>query len=278
MDSPYDRVVKALKERGSRRSGNNWQCPSHDDRTPSLSVNPSTTGDGLPTVLLNCFAGCQTISEVLPALGLDARQLFVGVLQPTLFKDERFSPVRRAGWLALPPSMARDFGVATTFGSFVRSDGALERVWSRHDIVAIVHDRKARAAFIAATGAKPQRYRDLVRFWKAAGMAHRCSPSRLCLFIRPEALCPFCHQSVESDTRLESETVESDTRFEAEPWSEKHASRDKTVPMPSHSLKRLRGSGPSDPSKEQAKGAIEYDGVKALEYLAEDDARRNGGK
>lgn len=51
-----------------RTSNSSWLacCPSHDDRSPSLSIKD--TGEG--KLMLNCFAGCETI-DVLGALGLD---------------------------------------------------------------------------------------------------------------------------------------------------------------------------------------------------------------
>jgi len=51
----------------ARRSGRGWiaRCPSHKDRSPSLSIAAGEAG----RVLLKCFAGCET-SAVLAALGL----------------------------------------------------------------------------------------------------------------------------------------------------------------------------------------------------------------
>jgi putative DNA primase/helicase len=60
----YREVVGALSQRGSRRKGTDWQCPTHIDDDPSLSVTDA--GD---TVLLHCHAGCET-DDVLRALGL----------------------------------------------------------------------------------------------------------------------------------------------------------------------------------------------------------------
>jgi hypothetical protein len=51
--------------------GSKWQCPAHDDRTPSLSLSTETAGK----VLLKCHAGCET-SAVLSALGLEWGDLF----------------------------------------------------------------------------------------------------------------------------------------------------------------------------------------------------------
>jgi len=68
--SALARVEDALREHGCRREGTDWQCPAHEDRSPSLSV---AKGDGC--VLIHCHAGCAT-ADVLEALGLSAADLF----------------------------------------------------------------------------------------------------------------------------------------------------------------------------------------------------------
>lgn len=62
---PLNRVRAALLASNCRREGNDWQCPSHDDRRASLSVK---AGDKQP-VILKCGAGCPT-AKVLADLGL----------------------------------------------------------------------------------------------------------------------------------------------------------------------------------------------------------------
>ncbi|NBW20335.1 MAG: hypothetical protein EBR82_71445, partial [Caulobacteraceae bacterium] len=66
-------VIDALTDHGSklkRYSATKYQaqCPSHDDRTPSLSVEWK---DG--TTVLNCHAGCatKTILDILDLTFLD---------------------------------------------------------------------------------------------------------------------------------------------------------------------------------------------------------------
>jgi hypothetical protein len=59
---------------GVRQSGQDrWsaKCPSHEDRSPSLSVR--ALGDG--RILLHCFGGCGT-DDVLGAIGLEFGALF----------------------------------------------------------------------------------------------------------------------------------------------------------------------------------------------------------
>lgn len=55
------------------RGPNKWsaKCPSHADRSPSLSVKEGDDG----RVLLHCFAGC-TVDEITGALGLRVSALF----------------------------------------------------------------------------------------------------------------------------------------------------------------------------------------------------------
>ena len=74
MAAPLEQVHDALRANGSKRQGNLWQCPAHNDRTPSLSVDANGDGD---RVLVNCLAGCDT-SAVLDALGLSMRDLYEG--------------------------------------------------------------------------------------------------------------------------------------------------------------------------------------------------------
>jgi hypothetical protein len=76
-NAAHVRVVSALERRGSKPdkstngSESKWQCPAHDDRTPSLSLSTKTAG----RVLLHCHAGCET-SVILAALNLESRDLF----------------------------------------------------------------------------------------------------------------------------------------------------------------------------------------------------------
>lgn len=66
----YARVAQALTEAGSRKSGSDWQCPAHDDGSPSLSVTRNAEG-----VLLYCHAGCAT-EDVVAALRLTMADLY----------------------------------------------------------------------------------------------------------------------------------------------------------------------------------------------------------
>jgi len=70
----YRRVTDALDAHGStgRDHGGQamYQCPAHEDRTPSLSIT-----DKPDRVLVNCRAGCDTLAA-LDALGLEWGDLF----------------------------------------------------------------------------------------------------------------------------------------------------------------------------------------------------------
>lgn len=69
MSSPVERVLAALREHDHeprQQSGGGWmcQCPAHDDRNPSLSINAGDDG----RALLHCFAGC-TVEAICEAIG-----------------------------------------------------------------------------------------------------------------------------------------------------------------------------------------------------------------
>ena len=70
----YRRLIDALEQHDNtgRDHGSHAQydCPSHDDSTPSLSIT-----DKPDRVLLCCRAGCDTL-DVLEAVGLDWPDLF----------------------------------------------------------------------------------------------------------------------------------------------------------------------------------------------------------
>ena len=66
----FHRVCDALVAHGSKRQGQKYQCPAHNDPTPSLSVS-----QGRQRVLLHCFAGCKPEAIVF-ALGLTMADLF----------------------------------------------------------------------------------------------------------------------------------------------------------------------------------------------------------
>ena len=68
IDNLLSRLEK-VKSKGS----NQWVacCPSHDDKSPSLSIREVEDG----RILIHCFAGCNTQS-VLASISLDMNDLF----------------------------------------------------------------------------------------------------------------------------------------------------------------------------------------------------------
>lgn len=72
--------------RGVRRCGpGRWmaECPSHQDRTPSLSIRETSDG----TILIHDFGSCSP-ADILAAIGLELRDLFPEPL------DHHRDPVR----------------------------------------------------------------------------------------------------------------------------------------------------------------------------------------
>ena len=70
--TPIEKLLSNL-DRIRKTGDGRWMacCPSHDDNSPSLSIQE--TGDG--TVLIHCFAECNP-GDVLAAVGLQLADLF----------------------------------------------------------------------------------------------------------------------------------------------------------------------------------------------------------
>ncbi|MBZ9638007.1 DUF3987 domain-containing protein [Streptomyces sp. PSKA30] len=66
----HARVIEALQQHGSKGRGPHWQCPAHEDRSPSLTV-----GYGEKGAVVKCHAGCVT-EDVVAALGMTMADLF----------------------------------------------------------------------------------------------------------------------------------------------------------------------------------------------------------
>jgi hypothetical protein len=75
MICPTEDVLSALRNKGyePRKAGTGWtcRCPSHDDKTPSLSVSAGADG----RALVKCHAGCAP-EAIVKALGLSMSDLF----------------------------------------------------------------------------------------------------------------------------------------------------------------------------------------------------------
>jgi len=92
MSAPVALVLAALAGHDVRPCGSGWiaRCPAHDDRHASLAIGQGEDG----RALLHCHRGCE-LADVLRALGLTARDLFVGPPARTYgrtyydYRDER---------------------------------------------------------------------------------------------------------------------------------------------------------------------------------------------
>lgn len=78
MSTPINNLLSKLshvKTKNTNQAGfNQWQalCPSHPDKTPSLTITECADG----TVLVKCWSGCTT-NEIVKAIGLELKDLFV---------------------------------------------------------------------------------------------------------------------------------------------------------------------------------------------------------
>ena len=66
--------LNGVRPRGAERYTAN--CPSHQDRSPSLSITETSE-----RILLHCFSGCDT-AQIVAALGLALRDLFTDAPTP----------------------------------------------------------------------------------------------------------------------------------------------------------------------------------------------------
>jgi putative DNA primase/helicase len=87
LTRPIENVLSRLE--GARSSGDGWTalCPSHADKTPSLSISESEDGK----VLIHCHGGCQT-EDVLSSVGLSMSDLMPPQMNGTLSSNGHHSP------------------------------------------------------------------------------------------------------------------------------------------------------------------------------------------
>lgn len=71
-----------------KSSNNSWMacCPSHDDKTPSLSIKDSGNGK----LLLNCLAGCGK-EDILGTLGME----WADIMPPNQPKEHFVKPTKQ---------------------------------------------------------------------------------------------------------------------------------------------------------------------------------------
>lgn len=103
-ESPAARLLSRLE--GVKQVGaEKWaaRCPSHEDRSPSLSIRE--TNDG--RLLIHCFGGCGAV-EVLGAIGLTLGDLFEKPIAHHL-------PKSKVSFPALPALRALAFESSVVF-------------------------------------------------------------------------------------------------------------------------------------------------------------------
>jgi hypothetical protein len=116
--NPYEKVMAALEYAGFLRGGKPLcpACPPSKRRR--FDVTAARSAAGIPTVLIQCFRGCDTMTEIVPALGLDPADLYDGgVRQVVLFDGERYCRITTRGWKALSRGSARTFGIAASIAT-----------------------------------------------------------------------------------------------------------------------------------------------------------------
>ena len=114
--------LDGVKKLNSGSGGYIAKCPSHDDRSPSLSIRESDKG----LVLLHCFAGCDTES-VLSALGIKFSDLY----PEPLGHHFKSSPMRTSPREILETLDHESLVVALIGADFIKRQSLDEETWSR---------------------------------------------------------------------------------------------------------------------------------------------------
>lgn len=70
---PSNLMLLLSRLQGVKKQGQGWiaRCPSHEDRSPSLSI--AATDDG--KIIVHCFAGC-AVTQIARAVGMTVTDLF----------------------------------------------------------------------------------------------------------------------------------------------------------------------------------------------------------
>ncbi len=98
------------------------RCPSHKDRSPSLSVRETDAG----TVLLRCFAGCSA-QDVVQAVGLEMTDLFPDKSHRSTRRDQHRLSARDALEIVRHDAMVCGCVVGQLLRGDAVSDNDLER-------------------------------------------------------------------------------------------------------------------------------------------------------
>jgi len=183
--SPYEQVVAALKHTGFMKAGKPIcpTCPPSKRRgfeVTEVKATPSRPA----SVLVHCFRNCDTLNEIVPALGLDPAELYDGGMrQEVLFDRERYCNVTVRGFKALPESSARTFGIAFGIGSFSTPLSPYR----------YLRTPKAWEAVRVEAGISARAVRKDVETWCDRMMAHRCEERGfLAMYRGPLERCPCC--------------------------------------------------------------------------------------
>lgn len=190
--SPYEKAMAALKH-GGFLTGGKPLCPTcPPSKRRGFKVTEGKTAAGIATVLFHCFRGCDTLTEIVPALGLDPADLYDGGMrQEMLFKTDRYCRITTQGWKALSRGSARTFGIAASIGYYPSTRSAFTLLRSPQQWEAV-----RREADI-----KPNELRREIRTWVSQRMAHRCDWGFLSLYRGPLERCPNCGRlSLEGST------------------------------------------------------------------------------
>lgn len=110
-DSPITRLLSKLKN--VKPSGrNHWmaQCPTHDDKQQSLSIDIVSEGK----VVMHCHAKCDT-RAILAAIGLSMSDLFVGGSKPAL----RVEPGTKAQGVETRARMVKSYDYTDANGTLL---------------------------------------------------------------------------------------------------------------------------------------------------------------
>lgn len=115
---PTERLLSRLE--GVRRTGaDQWaaRCPSHQDKSPSLSIRAGDDG----RILLHCFAGCSAL-DVMQAVGLTLADLFPIRLKPQTPQERRQAreAFKRGAWLAALNVVASETELVLIFARSLR--------------------------------------------------------------------------------------------------------------------------------------------------------------
>jgi len=122
MTTPIENVLSRLDKVRQRQHGQ-WsaRCPSHDDKSPSLSIRETPEG----AVLLHCFGGC-AVDEIVGALGLEMSDLF----QPS---DRPASSPRRIARVLTAGQALEILGMESMICALVANDASAGRAISHAD-------------------------------------------------------------------------------------------------------------------------------------------------